>query len=362
SRTTATRAGSEAFPEAPGASKRYIVVPLEAFFVSSRKEPGTPMVNPSPSTVRHRVGTSDGSREAVEVSVGVSSPSREPPLGVPASRSPESPGPPDPLEPPEAPEPEPSEQPVTTPVSATPAAASTARRGRSVTSLKSMRSTLPFPHWEWPFTLSSLLGFATPPAPQPLRGRLLADRPLVETHLQQVRVGPAELRTRLDPQDLADLVPVELRADLVQLFLLSEHLDPLLEVVIGAPQPGGLALVAGGAVRPGEPVQPLKQRPGVGDVAPHRGVGPLAVAVPVETQVQLDEAGDGLGRLLVEAQGLEALGGQLRAHDVVVVEGDPAAGLETPGARLADVVHEGREPQDQVRARDGVVTLRIEVR
>ena len=49
------------------------------------------------------------------------------------------------------------------------------------------------------------------------------------------------------------------------------------------------ATVARRAVRAGEHVQPGQQRPGVAHVAPNRRVGPLARAVPVEPQVQLDE-------------------------------------------------------------------------
>ena len=65
--------------------------------------------------------------------------------------------------------------------------------------------------------------------------------------------------------------------------------DPLLEVVVRAPQPLGLALVAGGAVGAGQDVQPLELVAGVADVAAYGGVGPLAVAVAVEAQVQLDQ-------------------------------------------------------------------------
>ena len=53
--------------------------------------------------------------------------------------------------------------------------------------------------------------------------------------------------------------------------------DPLLEVVVGARRAGAaLRAVAGRAVGAGQLVQPGQQRPGVGDVAAHRRVGPLA--------------------------------------------------------------------------------------
>ena len=113
-------------------------------------------------------------------------------------------------------------------------------------------------------------------------------------------------------------------------------------------QPLGLALVAGGAVRAGQLVQPRQQRSGVGDVAAHGRVGPLAVAVAVEAQVQLDQPGDRLDRVLVEAQRLEPLGRQLGADHLVVVEADAAAVLEPAGRRLADVVQQRGQPQHEV--------------
>ena len=101
----------------------------------------------------------------------------------------------------------------------------------------------------------------------------------------------------------------------------GEPVDALLEVVVGA-GPAAAALRALRVVQSdaGQPVQPGQQRPGVGDVAAHGGVGPLPVAVAVEAQVQLDEPGDLLGRVLVEAQRLEPLARELGADELVVVE------------------------------------------
>ena len=45
-------------------------------------------------------------------------------------------------------------------------------------------------------------------------------------------------------------------------------------------QPGGLGLVPGGAVGPGQDVQPLELVAGVADVAADGGVGPLPSACP----------------------------------------------------------------------------------
>ena len=88
----------------------------------------------------------------------------------------------------------------------------------------------------------------------------------------------------------------------------SSALDPGLEVVVGGGQPAGLAHVAGRAVGAGEAVQPRQERAGIRDVAAHGRVGPLALAVAVEAQVQLDQPRDRLDRLLVEAQRLEPPG------------------------------------------------------
>ena len=77
--------------------------------------------------------------------------------------------------------------------------------------------------------------------------------------------------------------------DRVELLLLAQPGDALLEVVVGRGQLHRLAPVAGRAVRPGQLVQPVEQRTGVGDVAAYGGVGPGPGAVAVEAQVQLDQ-------------------------------------------------------------------------
>ena len=147
-----------------------------------------------------------------------------------------------------------------------------------------------------------------------------------------------------------DLVAVELGAHRRQLLLLEQRLDPRLEVVVGGGEPAGLAHVARRAVGAGEAVQPREQRAGIRDVAAHRGVGPGALAVAVEAQVQLDQPRHRLGRLLVEAQRPQPLGDELGADHLVVVEGDAAAVLEPPGRRLADVVQQRGQAQHEVGA------------
>src|SRR5690606_20892034 len=190
-------------------------------------------------------------------------------------------------------------------------------------------------------TFSAGLGLLGPPATQLLGRRLLADGAPVQADRQEVLVRPPQERARLDAEDLGDLVPVQLGSHPRQLLLLAQACDAGLEVVVAARQALGLAHVTGGAVRPGELVQPAEQRAGVVDVAAHRRVGPHPGAVAVEAQVQLDQAGDRLHGLLVEAQRTQPRPGHLGTDDLVVVEAHPAVRLEPPGRRLADVVQEG---------------------
>ena len=166
-------------------------------------------------------------------------------------------------------------------------------------------------------------------------------------------VRPADVAARGDAQQLHDLVAVQLRAQRVDLFLLRQHLDPVLQIVVRGPQPGRARLVPGGAVGPGQDVQPDQLVAGVAYVAPHRGIGPLprftqVLAVAVEAQVQRDQVGDRPHHLSGVAQRREPLPYQLRAHHIVVMERNLAARLEPPGRRLADVVQQRGQPVDQV--------------
>ena len=108
-------------------------------------------------------------------------------------------------------------------------------------------------------------------------------------------------------------------------------------------------------------MEALEEVTRVGHVAAHRRVGPGGLAVAVEAQVQRDQVGDGLDRRLVEVEGLHALARHLRAHDLVVVEGHGAIGLEAAGRRLADVVHEGGEAQDEVGGRNRTIRAGLQV-
>ena len=68
----------------------------------------------------------------------------------------------------------------------------------------------------------------------------------------------------------------------------------------------------------------------------------------METQVQLDQPGDGVDVGAGIAQRLHALAGHASADDLVVMEGH-AAGAERPRLRLPDVVEEGGEAQQPIR-------------
>jgi len=171
---------------------------------------------------------------------------------------------------------------------------------------------------------------------------------VLHPQLEQVRVGPADQRSRRDAEQRHDLVAVQVRPDPGQLLLLFEPGDPLFERVVAAGQPLRLRLVPGRAVGPGQGVQPGQQRARVGDVPADGGVRPLARAVPVEPQVQPDQPRDVVRDIVGEPELAQPLARQLRPDDVVMVERDPAARKQRPGVRLADVVQQGGEPQPQV--------------
>ncbi len=69
-------------------------------------------------------------------------------------------------------------------------------------------------------------------------------------------------------------------------------------------------LVARGAVGAGEHVEALELVAGVADVAAHGRVGPLARAVAVEAQVELDQVADGVDLVVAELQRLHPLAGE----------------------------------------------------
>jgi len=158
----------------------------------------------------------------------------------------------------------------------------------------------------------------------------------------------ADHRAGPHAEDLHDLVPVQIRADLLQFLPLRQERDALLQVVVGAGQPGGLLPVAGRAVGPGERVQPGEQRPGVADITPHRRVGPAALVVPVEPQVEGDQRGHVVHHAGGEAQLAEPGPGHRGAHHLVMVERHPPVRQQAAGLRLADVVQQRGQPEPQV--------------
>src|SRR5690606_2617189 len=113
-----------------------------------------------------------------------------------------------------------------------------------------------------------------PPGAQLRPGALLAERSMLHPQLEQVLVRLAHLPTGRQVQQLHDPVPVEIGADPADLLLLRELVDALLELVVGAGEGTGLALVAGGDVRAGEAVEVLEQVPGIGDITAHGRVRP----------------------------------------------------------------------------------------
>src|SRR5213082_1225851 len=107
-----------------------------------------------------------------------------------------------------------------------------------------------------------------------LRGPLLQfgdslvvlQRAAVEAKFLEVLPGLADVRTRLQPQQLHDLLAVEVRPDVVEVFLLLQPADTCFEIIVGRLEGGRPALVPGRAVGTDELVQPGQQVTGVGDV------------------------------------------------------------------------------------------------
>ena len=104
-----------------------------------------------------------------------------------------------------------------------------------------------------------------------------------------------------------------------------------LQAVLGPGQPGRLGLVPGGAVGPGEHVQPGQQRPGVPHVAADRGVRPLARRRTRGTAGAARSAWPRRPPPRREAQRLQPGPGHRRADRLVVVEGDPAVRQQRAG-------------------------------
>src|SRR4051812_24547243 len=86
--------------------------------------------------------------------------------------------------------------------------------------------------------------------PFELRDRLFASEgTAVQTKLLEVPPCLADERPRRQPEELHDLVAVQVRPDPGEILLGRDSRDPLFQLVVGALQRRGLALVARRAVR-----------------------------------------------------------------------------------------------------------------
>ena len=145
-----------------------------------------------------------------------------------------------------------------------------------------------------------------PPLQERRSGALLAQGSAFHAQLQQVVARDLDGARGTQPQNVHDLVTVEVGADRVELLLLAQGGDARLEVVVGGGQVVGLAAVAGRAVRARQAVEAPEEVARVGHVAAHRGVGPGGPAVAAGAPVQPAPVGDGLDRAPVAGQGLPA--------------------------------------------------------
>ena len=84
----------------------------------------------------------------------------------------------------------------------------------------------------------------------------------------------------------------------------------------------------------------------VADQAADGGVGPLGVVL-ADPHVFGDQLGDGGGLVVGELEALHQGAGHLRAEVLVAVEMDVARVVHGAGARLAEVVQQGRQAQGQ---------------
>src|SRR5690606_14528388 len=91
-----------------------------------------------------------------------------------------------------------------------------------------------------------------PPGVEAAVGLLLAERALLQAQLEEHRQRRAHVGAGADAQVLHDLLAIDVGPDRIQLLAGLELGDPLLEGVHPLRQLTSLALVAGGAVAPGE--------------------------------------------------------------------------------------------------------------
>src|SRR5207249_538785 len=102
-----------------------------------------------------------------------------------------------------------------------------------------------------------------PPVVEAPVGLLLTERALLHTELEQVRERLAHHPSRPDAEMGHDLVAVDVGPERVERLLLAQPDDPGLQLVHALGELLGPAPVAGGAVGPGQLVEPVEQRAGV---------------------------------------------------------------------------------------------------
>src|SRR5512133_4334605 len=193
-----------------------------------------------------------------------------------------------------------------------------------------------------------------PPGEQLFASTFLTKRAFLYPTFQQERVRPSDIAALRDAEDFHDLGAVQVRSDGVQLLLSRELGYPTLEVVVRLPQPLGLRGVPRRDIGSGQYVQPRQLITGIADVPANRRVGPgsaslLAGGIPVQPQVQGNQFEDGPDLLAAEPQRRQPLPGELGTHHVMVMERDLATRLETSGRRLADVMQQRRQSDNQIR-------------
>ncbi len=122
----------------------------------------------------------------------------------------------------------------------------------------------------------------------------------------------------------------------------------MFDVVVGELEPLGLSAVARRHVCARDDVQSLKFRARISHVPAHRRIGPGLIAVAEEPQVQIDEPRDRIDGVVVEPQLAQPLLSEFCTHHIVVSESDLAL-LKATSFGLADVVHDGGEPERHIR-------------
>jgi len=178
----------------------------------------------------------------------------------------------------------------------------------------------------------------------------MAERAMLYPLFEQVPVGLPDGGPGRDAENLHDLVAVQVGTQPVELLLRRKDGDSPFQVVVGTLKPLRLLPVPGRAVGPGQHVQPGEQGAGIAHITADGGIGPLAVGVSVEPQVEPHERGhvrDHGGREAKRGQPFARHG---RPDHLVMVERHPAARQQAACLGLADVMKQRGQPHHQVAA------------